>query len=591
MKKLVAILIVLSLLFFLYAPAAAATNSWTCGKDAVATLSYEGVLTVSGNGAMEDQLGRFYGGPWSIEVEKIKAIVIEYGITRIGHASFLGCYNLVGVTIASSVTSIGGNAFKGCTSLKSIVLPDSVETIDWCVFQLCSSLKTITIPVSIVSIGSAAFQGCDALTDVYYGGSEAQWNAIEIDEYNEALSTATVHFNYSATASQEVASGNYNNLDWSFSKDGTLSFSGYGKLERPVKFDYYTFYLDYPWDVYKDQIKKIEIGEGITLIGPNSFMEYAVGEVVFPDSLTSIGNYAFYHCPNLSTVAIPQNVVEIGFAAFSGCPSLYEIDVAAGNRSFVSSSGVLFNKGLSRLLCYPCGKAEYTYEIPHGVNQIDAYAFERNLYLTKIIIPEGVTQIESDTFYSCSALAAIYIPISLTTVMDPGFYWCKALRDVYYAGSKTQWEQINIETQGTDPMVGPLFQASVSLHFNTPSEKGSSFQVSVSVNGSQVSRTDAEPFIDENNRTMVPLRAVAEALGLSVSWDGARHEAVFADGNKTLYFPIGSTAARTGDGKSVQMDTAAVIVNDRTYAPIRYLAEYFGYTVGWDGATRTVIIE
>ena len=114
--------------------------------------------------------------------------------------------------------------------------------------------------------------------------------------------------------------------------------------------------------------------------------------------------------------------------------------------------------------------------------------------------------------------------------------------------------------------------------------------VEVMVNGSYVTWTDAWPFIDENNRTMVPLRAVADAMGLTVGWDGKAREASFTDGSRAIYFPIGSRTARTGGGGQVQMDTAAVIVNDRTYAPIRYLAEYFGFSVGWDGTTRTVLI-
>ncbi len=114
--------------------------------------------------------------------------------------------------------------------------------------------------------------------------------------------------------------------------------------------------------------------------------------------------------------------------------------------------------------------------------------------------------------------------------------------------------------------------------------------VDVTVSGTAVQWTDVKPFIDENDRTMVPLRAVAEALGLSVSWDGTKREASFTDGAKTICFPIGSSIARTGDGGTVPMDTAAVIRSDRTYAPIRYLAEYFGFTVGWDDATKTVLI-
>ena len=114
---------------------------------------------------------------------------------------------------------------------------------------------------------------------------------------------------------------------------------------------------------------------------------------------------------------------------------------------------------------------------------------------------------------------------------------------------------------------------------------------SVTVNGKDVTWTDAEPFIDANSRTMVPLRAVADAMGLDVNWDGDNREASFTDGSKTIYFPIDVVIARTSDGGTITMDTAAIITDGRTYAPIRYLAEYFGYTVGWDADTHTVVIS
>ena len=136
--------------------------------------------------------------------------------------------------------------------------------------------------------------------------------------------------------------------------------------------------------------------------------------------------------------------------------------------------------------------------------------------------------------------------------------------------------------------------------------------ISVKVNGKEVVWTDARPYIDQNNRTLVPLRAVADAMGLDVAWDGAKRIASFSQSGvayegrcpwtNTIQFPIGSRTA-TGiaaanwvnsepdiDYTTVKMDTAAVIRNDRTYAPIRYLAEYFDCTVKWDNATRTVLI-
>ncbi|MBQ3404974.1 MAG: copper amine oxidase N-terminal domain-containing protein [Oscillospiraceae bacterium] len=128
--------------------------------------------------------------------------------------------------------------------------------------------------------------------------------------------------------------------------------------------------------------------------------------------------------------------------------------------------------------------------------------------------------------------------------------------------------------------------AEVRGRVNTPSSSG----ITVTVNGQAVKWTDAAPFIDQNSRTMVPLRAVAEALGLGVFWNDQYKEASFTSANKSITFPINSNFYRTESGDYGSMDTAAVIVNSRTYAPIRYLAEYFGYNVGWDGATKTVII-
>ena len=126
------------------------------------------------------------------------------------------------------------------------------------------------------------------------------------------------------------------------------------------------------------------------------------------------------------------------------------------------------------------------------------------------------------------------------------------------------------------------------LVFKNPVQKASG--ISATIAGKEVVWTDAVPFI-ENGRTLVPLRAVAEALNLTVTWDSTAREAVFTDGTKTIYFPINQSQARTSTGETVKMDTSAIIRGGRTYAPIRYLAEFFSHTVGWDSATRTVVIN
>ena len=130
--------------------------------------------------------------------------------------------------------------------------------------------------------------------------------------------------------------------------------------------------------------------------------------------------------------------------------------------------------------------------------------------------------------------------------------------------------------------------------------------IPVEVDGRFANFPDARPFIDENGRTLVPLRAVAEALGLEVKWDGSTRTASFSgtvtDENWSTYkarvdFQIGVPAAvvsyslMSGEPivrRDVSMDTVPVIVGNRTYAPVRYLAEAFGYTAEWNGLYRWV---
>ena len=115
--------------------------------------------------------------------------------------------------------------------------------------------------------------------------------------------------------------------------------------------------------------------------------------------------------------------------------------------------------------------------------------------------------------------------------------------------------------------------------------------VNVVVKGVPLVWTDAEPYVNKDSRTMVPFRAIADALGLTVEWDGTTREAIFSNGSKTIYFPLDSKTARTSTRAKVTMDTAAISLNGRSYAPVRYLAEFFDFTVSWDGKTRTVSIS
>ena len=113
--------------------------------------------------------------------------------------------------------------------------------------------------------------------------------------------------------------------------------------------------------------------------------------------------------------------------------------------------------------------------------------------------------------------------------------------------------------------------------------------VSVTVDGKKVVFPDAKPFIDENGRTLIPVRFVTEDLGATVEWNAQDREVYITKDGVNIMIRIGQEMILV-NGRTKAMDTKAIIKEDRTYVPIRYVAEELGATVGWDASTRTVII-
>jgi len=118
---------------------------------------------------------------------------------------------------------------------------------------------------------------------------------------------------------------------------------------------------------------------------------------------------------------------------------------------------------------------------------------------------------------------------------------------------------------------------------------GAAPNVTVKVDGVTVAFPDQKPYIDSANRTLVPMRAPMEALGATVSWNNDTRQAIFEKDGVTAVFTIGSKTY-TVNGVKKTMDTQAVITGDRTCIPIRFAAEAVGATVDWDADTYTVII-
>lgn len=131
-------------------------------------------------------------------------VSIPNSVTNIGFFAFLDCTSLTNIVIPNSITSDIEGAFINCTSLTNISIPNSMTNIGTIAFKNCQNLKSVNIPNSITDIHTGAFLDCNGIENVYYQGSEEEWNKIAISKDNECLINATIHYdNYTYTTNNK----------------------------------------------------------------------------------------------------------------------------------------------------------------------------------------------------------------------------------------------------------------------------------------------------------------------------------------------------------------------------------------------------
>ena len=418
-KKLLFVLFALALVLSLGVCAAAeggdeppaVVASGECGESGgsmVYTLYADGTLNISGSGKMKYWTHVTYA-PWADLRDNIVRVIIQPGVTNVGHhafeyatvlesvvlpegieyigdSAFCGCENLVSINIPSTVRNIYDHAFHYCTKLPSIDMQNSkITSVAFCAFKQCYKLETVTLPPTVTTIRDSAFSDCQRLRQI--------------------------------------------NIPEGVTSIGEFAFNSCRALENLVLPDSITHIYNYAFDSCS-KVNLPSLPENLETLGELAFQDCNFESVTLPDHLVSVARRAFAGNKNLTTVAVPASVESIDSTAFAECKALTAYTVAPENQNYKSVDGVLFTKDGKTLLDYPAAKPGSFYAVPDGVTELANKAFDGCKQLTDLALPDGLTTIGDEAFSGCSGLTALQIPQGVTAIGGAAFRDCISMERI-----------------------------------------------------------------------------------------------------------------------------------------------------------------
>lgn len=356
-----------------------------------------------------------------------------------------------------------------CRNVTDVTIADSVTVIERGAFSYCESLKSLNISVNVTDVCDA-FGGCTNLTDIYYGGTAAQWKNALWDS-PRSVKCITIH-----CTDKDILPGGTcgDNVTWTL-QNNTLTISGAGDIED------YLGYSHTPWYSKSEVITSVVIDSGVTGIGTYAFsyffslqsisipksvtkigghaFEYCqeLNDVVIPDGVTAIEESTFEHCYRLESITIPAGVTSIGEYAFYGCESLTKIQFGGTIAQWEALLGNADSSELRNACVYcsdgkitphgTCG-TNLTWELDDGVLTISGTGVMENYLqddegapwseysgnIKSIVIKNGVTSIGNNAFANCYNAAAVMIPDSVKAIGSSAFDSCSKLKQISIPG-------------------------------------------------------------------------------------------------------------------------------------------------------------
>ena len=279
-----------------------------------------------------------------------------YTVTTVGYKGMANCTTLKSVTIPSNIVKLDLYAFYGCTGLDTATIPATCVYVGEYAFAGCTSMTSVVIAEGVTYLGNNCFENCTSLTEIVvpdsciYLGEYALYNCVSLESATIGITVPAIHK--------------------------------------------YTFYNC-------ESLKTVVIGIKVESIGEYAFYNCALERVSAPNTLKSIGNYAFAENEALTRVALKSGVESIGNGAFYGDSLLSTIN------------------------------------LPTTIETIGAYAFYDCAALTSVTIPVLVEVINDYTFTNCTALTTLKINAETVTIGDKAFAYCSALNSVTLSSKVT----------------------------------------------------------------------------------------------------------------------------------------------------------